>query len=56
MTKMVPSRNSRTAGHPGKAVQIVCKEMYGHDYYLTSEEQMEKEPPEGETQSSTEEW
>ena len=33
-----------SAAYSRKAVQIVCGELYGHDYYLTAEEQMGKEP------------
>ena len=35
-----------SAMYARKAVQIVCRELYGHEYYLTAEEQMEKEPQE----------
>lgn len=33
-----------SAMYARRAVQIVAKELYGHDYYLTPEEQMLKEP------------
>ena len=36
-----------SAMYARKAVQIVARELYGHDYYLTAEEQMKNEPEVG---------
>ena len=33
-----------SAMYARKAVQIVARELYGHEYYLTAEDQMESEP------------
>ena len=43
-----------SAMYARKAVQIVARELYGHEYYLTAEEQMEHEPELAEGEVATE--